>query len=548
MKKTKIELLLVVGVILVTTLPFVNKAFHIDDGVFLDTAKEIRQHPLYPYSAFTKGYGVQFNRFEDMPHPPLFMYLLSIFLLNKISEPLLHIFSFLFAILAGVSAYFLAKRFTRQPLFTTLLFISSPMFIISSHNIMTDMPALALCLASITAFIYGMEKNDTKALVLASILIGVASLIRYISLILFPLLLVYSILYRKSFLKTLWVLLGSFLIFSIWPIQNLLFYKKFLLFASGDYVFSPGSFKMLSILRRGTSDLASIGGATVFPIFLIGIYLRNLKGKIVYLFTALGSIFAMFALRIGNYAIGQKFLLFLFLSIGIFITYKFFKRIIVSQSQKTDAVFLTFWYIIVLLLTIIAFPFGCARYMLPLLFPLIIIFINEVDEIFQNKQKVFCIVCGIGISLTFITGIVIALSDYEYAGVYRKFVKESRITNYLPDGRQAGESRFTTWFVGEWGFRYYMEREGYSYLLSSDNSPKEGDILVIPTIPCPWKIDSKLKVRIALIKTEDYKGRIPIKVMNPETHTGFYSSGFGLLPYSFSTEKLESFNIYRVIK
>jgi hypothetical protein len=34
--------------------------------------------------------------------------------------------------------------------------------------------------------------------------------------------------------------------------------------------------------------------------------------------------------------------------------------------------------------------------------------------------------------------------------------------------------------------------------------------------------------------------------MNDETHAGFYSDGWGLLPYSFSTVPLETFKIYQV--
>ena len=72
---------MVVAVVFAATLPFVGKAFHVDDAYFLSLAQEIPKHPLDPYAgaagldrgdyAIFSGEGRAPSTFEAMSHPPL---------------------------------------------------------------------------------------------------------------------------------------------------------------------------------------------------------------------------------------------------------------------------------------------------------------------------------------------------------------------------------------------------------------------------------------------------------------------------------------------
>ena len=320
----------------------------------------------------------------------------------------------------------------------------------------------------------------------------------------------------------------------IWSVINVYFvgYPHILYaFRTSDNI---ASFNLIKFIVKAISDISAIGGATVFaPFLFIGFFEKRLD------FIKLGFllIFAFFSIFFfaSDYSHFYKLLFIIFFLTGAFTTLKIFE-ILIKSKNKMD-IFLSTWYILFLICIILFLPFGCVRYTIPLIPPLIILFIKTSKNNFKT-EKAFKIFCSLGIIFTLLLGTLVAYADFEYAGVYRTFARSL-------------ESKYKSktnniWFTGEWGFRYYMEDKGYKYLIPVDNSPKEGDIVVIPTLPCPIALHSDLQARLKIIDTTIFHSNFPIRVMNREAHAGFYSDGWGLLPYSFSTVPLETFKIYQV--
>jgi hypothetical protein len=102
-------------------------------------------------------------------------------------------------------------------------------------------------------------------------------------------------------------------------------------------------------------------------------------------------------------------------------------------------------------------------------------------------------------------------------------------------------------FIGDWGFRYYMEEAGHRYLLSTDDaSPREDDFVIRPRIAGLHQIAPGLRRRIQHEATVDARGFLPLRLMSYEARAGYYSHGWGLLPFSVSEGPLEVFDVFRV--
>src|SRR5207244_10206167 len=104
--------LILVGLTLATLLPFLHKAFHIDDPLFLWMADQIRKSPFDPYG-FSVNWGMSPKPFwQEMPNPPLCSYWIA--LVESVlgsSELALHLAFLAWPVLAIIAAYAIARGF-----------------------------------------------------------------------------------------------------------------------------------------------------------------------------------------------------------------------------------------------------------------------------------------------------------------------------------------------------------------------------------------------------------------------------------------------------
>ena len=125
--------------------PFINKAFCVDDPLFLWAAAQIQAHPLDFYGCEVNWYGTVQPLYDVMKNPPLACYYLSAAAaLVGTSEPALHAAFLLPAIGAVWGTWFLARSFCRQPVSAALVALVTPALLVSSTNVMCD--TLLVCL------------------------------------------------------------------------------------------------------------------------------------------------------------------------------------------------------------------------------------------------------------------------------------------------------------------------------------------------------------------------------------------------------------------
>ena len=565
LKKDSLNILIIILFVLFLTLPFANKAVHIDDTVFLYIANQVTKEPLKPYS-FNLEWSTLTGLATHITDPPLISYYAAlIMVLFGESKLVLHISYIIFPLLAGVSMYYISKKFTETPLFPTLFLITSATFVVMSHNFMLDIPFLALFLASLSFYIYGVDYENNYLIGLGAFFCSLALLTKYSGLVLLPILAVYSLFKNKP--KSLIYLLIPLTTIVLWNLYTFKVYGLPHTLQIFYYMLnSQSSFALNSIIIRIITNFTYIGGASIFPLMLIYPFLLNKNNRVYYfiiltfaliLSVILYFVSANFSYR---YMIPQLMLFTFFLSTGMFFIFVIVKhyatplkkllktiysnglnKLLYTIKIKYSNDFFLFSWLIIGFLFNSTIAGGAARYSTILIPPLMIMYFTVITHFsLLSAKKIYNFVV-LTLILNLVLCIALSYADYQLAGTYRDFAE------YV-DKSKIVEDKGKVWFTGYLGFQYYMEAKGYTALGLNDNSPKKGDFIIKAKMPSPRAISPLLKERIVLTETKSYKSNFPLRIHNAKARAGFYTFGGGFLPYSFSNSNLEDFEIYKVIK
>ena len=150
-------------------LPFLGKAFHIDDPLFVWAAQHIQSHPIDFYG-FNVDWGYQKSPMTiAMLNPPLACYYLAaVGTVLGWSEQALH-FGFLLPALALVlGTYWVAGRFCSHPLAAALGTIATPVFLLSSTSLMCDTMMAAFWVWAVFFWMEGLEPENPRRLLLSA--------------------------------------------------------------------------------------------------------------------------------------------------------------------------------------------------------------------------------------------------------------------------------------------------------------------------------------------------------------------------------------------
>ena len=136
--------LIVVMVTIVSLLPFITKAFNMDEPLFLWAASHIQSNPLDFYGFKVNWYGSETDMFSVNKNPPLVSYYIALITsLFGWKEAVIHLFFLIPAVGLSLGTYFLARSFCSLPHLAAILTIFSPVFLVSSTSVMTDTMMLA---------------------------------------------------------------------------------------------------------------------------------------------------------------------------------------------------------------------------------------------------------------------------------------------------------------------------------------------------------------------------------------------------------------------
>jgi len=523
--------------------PFVGKPFYIDDPLFVWCAQHLQSHPIDFY-----GYNINWQGREEMmaavtQNPPLASYYLALvgFLFGW-SEVALHAGFLLPAVGAVIGTYYLARNFCSHPFWAALVTGVSPVFLMSSTSVMCDTMMLAFWVWSVFLWMEGLKTENAAKLFMAALLIAACCLTKYFGFCLVPLLLVYSLLEQRR--------VGWWLLYFCVPIIALACYQwlTWRLYGQGlllhavsyatnfrvggglpskiltGFAFSGGCMIILlaaaPLLWRKRSLAAGVS-----VMILIGVLVVAMKTVGVFPVVAEGKTKWFFVAQFSLLTVAGMSLVFLVVSDW--------------RERRTPASALLFLWVAG------TFIFACAvnwtvsgRNILPMLPAVSVLMLRQLEarDSLHNRNYLPRLTWSLGISL--VIALFVVWADYRSADAAR--LAASQIKQEL----DAVSTK--TWFEGHWGFQYYMEKLGGKALAFKDPNQHlvPNEAIVVP-------LNNSYTFNLSPEHTEfkfkyETEGSKWLTTMNAFSGAGYYSDGWGPLPFAFYRVPADQYIVYRI--
>lgn len=531
--------IIVAVVTILCLVPFVNKAFHIDDPLFLWTAKQIRTNPADFYGFSVNWYWTDMPMSEVAKNPPgTCYYIAAAASLFGWSEAAIHTAFLIPAVAAALGTYYLAKRFCPRPALAALAAVLTPGFLVSSTNIMCDTMMLAFWVWAVCLWVRGLDENKYSSLFFAAVLVALCALTKYFGMALLPLLLVYSLMKKRKI--GLWLLF--FLVPMVilagyqWVTHNL--YGRGLLTDAAAYATELRAIQKLTSLTKGLTGLLFAGGciATVFFYSPLLWSRRTLMCGLA--LTIIFIIVLSFVKKIGiapirnDNGVRWSFLIQTGLmaagGVGILALAgaDFFK------FKNADSLLLILWVFGTFIFAAFINWTVNARSILPMAPAVGILLMRRVDGYgVGTTQRTITWQAAWPLVPAAVLALLVCWADYTWANTARTAAADIQKT--------FKNSSHTVWFEGHWGFQYYMEVAGFKAIDYKNLKIARDDIIIIPYNNTNTKAFPKEMVY--LDKVFQFNLCRKITTSNEQMGAGFYSEVLGPLPYVFGQVEPERY-------
>jgi 4-amino-4-deoxy-L-arabinose transferase-like glycosyltransferase len=476
--------LVVIGVVLAVCLvPFINKAVHWDDPLYVWSAEWIQKHPANFYGFGVNLLGSTIPMWVANWNPPLLSYFLAgVASLFGWHEFVLHLACMAVAFTATAGIYALAQMWCKRPLLATLVAIFTPAFLVSSTTLMCDVPMLAFWIWALVLWeraLTGSAQSPWR-FVVAGLLAGLAVLTKYSAVTLLPLLPILAVL-RTRRIGWWWVGLAV-------PLLMVAGYEWLTaeMFGRGLFSLAVGHTQHSRLFPtewepRGITGLAFAGGCLLPLLFFAPLVWRwqvLLAGGVVVLGVLMATIrfssnLGLFMQTDGDTLLKHwEFLLQLVFLCAGGVHLLLLTGAEVWQRRNINSIVLAIW-ISIGVFSAIVLNFAVNARSLLLVVPAAAIFlVRRLDAVRGNPAKDAWLLWPL------IPAAVIALSlvwaDYQQANSARTAARLS-MTKY-------SIANHTTWFEGHSGYQYYMEKFGAQPLDVERTLLQPGDIVIVPAL------------------------------------------------------------------
>ncbi len=584
--------------VLLTMLPFLKRAYFVDDFYFVTIARGLLQHPLRPYDFRADDAGIQTIGWERgqrprMVNPLLFHYYLAgaMKLFGDASWKL-RASTIVFSLMAVWSMYFLGKRFVPHPLAAASLLAITPAYWLTSYSLLIDSGLIAFFLLSLLVFFKGLDQRRVGWILLAGVLMGLTMLMKYVGALVLVLAFVWQVMDKS---RRAWgpgylsyLLAGGIML--LWGFWNIATYGQMHFFAAlprGFHSTSYAGLSLLVVLIAGFSwpqdkrlkgipiDLVFL--ATAIILLVLGMSLsasiqnwveRFYLDKILVLGSFIGGctaflwltlpllgrrrpralrdlaviailLCAAFHSRSGGYSLGESLMLVFFIAAAVAFL------VLANQSLLTDRkperVFLFAWILIGIVELITVMPWTAGRYLLIILPPICWAFQLIVE---QAGGRLPWRVAWI---LTAMTGLSLAYADYAQANTIKQLAQ-------VLAGKSAELEKLSSHQQHHWyyladtfdGSQPYLMPLGWENVFPFQTF-QPGDLFLKSHYRKSswWTMDHP--ERFKLIFADPIDSLLPLRVMDVPASAGFYASCWGALPFAVTNHPLERFELYQVI-
>ena len=512
-------------------LPFVARPVQGDEVNYIDIARHILDQPLTPLNFQYVFQGIRFDM-AGHPHPPLNAYLIALlwWLRGAFSPAATHAAYLLFSLATSFGAYALAARFTARPLWAALLVASAPAVQVAANTMESDAPPLAFLICGAALFLGGRWLP-------AAVALSLAGLTALQTLVVVPVLLFYFLFQSsdcgsdyssrlKSAIRNPQPAMAAaapFLVWAAWQLLQFALLGRLPAAIMSGYLTSSVYWGRLGMKAASVAALVQhLGVLVVFmPLALFGIadcglriadFRRNGRGGFFDLATLVPGL--LIAVFVSGYAWWERLLLALFFWLGI-------QTLRWLWARRSSAPLPAWWCLAYFAFALVAFFAGSARYLLPLAVPLAILFVRELHT--RPGRLAAALVINIAL------GLALSHADYEFARAYAG-LEPPPGASFLVNG--------------EWGFRYQMTRAG-GRMIEPSSVPAPGEWIVVSDLCLGAGYDSTAEAVAVRLKSVELWMPTPLRLVDRYARSGYSSSGFGLLPFSFSRRPLDRITYYK---
>jgi hypothetical protein len=449
-------LLLILAFALLIRLPFLGQAIQGDDDLYLTEGAHAQIEPWHPLHT-TYVFRGEPADLRGHTHPPLDGWVLGslIALFGGVDEAAFHAIYIGFTLLAAAAMWSLARRFSPWPVWATLLFLATPVFVVNGNSLEADLPFVALWMAAIALFCAGRR-------FWAAVAMALAALTSYQVVLIVPILAAWLWLVGGADPLVRARPPGRALLPFMWlatPLLALVAWQLFERWGTGAWPLAVTLGYQRAYQTAG-HKLASVLALAVHALFLAGPLLTPLA--------------AVAAWR---------------------------------RRHERGAQFLLAWIGIFFAGSAVIFFAGSARYLLPMAAPVAILASSGFGPIrnagSRSGSPFVPILALAGFASQLVLGLGLAAVNYQHWDGYRRFAA------MLPMGHR-------TWVNGEWGLRYYVERSG-GLALTKDQKVQPGEVVVssdlsqavevhAPLTPMVRTLEIRPSIPLRLIGLESHSG------------------------------------------
>ncbi len=518
-------------------IPFFNKAFTIDDPVFLFEARHVLVDPLHP-TAFEMTWAEMPERVSRLvPTGPVMAWLLAPTALAKGNESIAHATQLIMLWLAVIATVSLARRLgIPQPWQTAsgLIVVSMPAVLGMAGTAMPDVPAMALGIAGIERLVAWSQNRRFSQVVLAAVLLGLAPLTRTHLILLLGV--GGILLLRPSFsFIALRSRYSDFL-----PIVAALLISVTIYYISSDPHPGAGSLAGAAI-RYSSASISQVAKngvalpihwtlAMAFTVPWLALRWRTmLRNRQVLLAATGGAFISAIALAFTSH---PSILLPIIAGMGIAALWDLFA----DGWGRRDSIQLALGFWLLIALPAVFYTNLPPKYLVASA-PAAALLIAR--ELAQRKGKEPWLILGITIMLGTSLGVAILRADATFANLGRRAAAELIAPNVAAGKR--------VWFVGHWGFQWYAENAGALPATLTPPYPSRGDLLVV-------SIASAVSLRVADMIGNQFPNMTLVarieesrpggRLMNKRLGVGFYSNISGYWPWLWSDSVVDQYSVW----
>jgi 4-amino-4-deoxy-L-arabinose transferase-like glycosyltransferase len=532
--------ILVAVVTVVCLAPFVNKAFHVDDPLFIWTAKHIQSDPVNFYGFKVNWYGAVMPISEVTKNPPLACYYIALIgSLLGFGEIALHIAFLVPAAMAAVGTYYLARKFCSRPGLAALAAVLSPGFLVSSTNIMCDTMMLAFWVWAVVLWIEGIERNNQRSLFFAAMLAAGCALTKYYGMALLPMLAVYSIIQKRKFSLSLMYLLVPIMILAGYQLLTYHLYGRGMLMDAADYAFTYNNTLSSKFFFKVFTGLLFTGGCFAAALF----YYPLLWPRRVVFYVAAATLLLIFLLsfagQIGKVTVRASdtnnikwvFLVQIGLMAAAGVNILALAGADLVKHKNASSALLALWVLGTFIFAAIVNWSVNARSILPMAPAVGILLMRRIE---QYKAKAGFAAIWLLLPAA-VVSLLVCWADYSWANTARLAAKTIH-KNFANPNRPL-------WFQGHWGFQYYMESLGDKAVdYKHQELFAKGDIIISPQNNTNLEQWSENAVSMAgVFKFNQCRY---LATMNELLGAGFYSDAWGPLPFAAGTVGPEPYYVF----